>query len=239
MARTFAAMPDTSRGWLTNKNWVIATPMEVGIAPRERAIPAARPDPPPEQRRLRTLSIGRGAPADDDDRDRGPGRGGSNYGRIAEALWYMDRIVETFDRVTPGSISEMMPDFGCFTIAWTSYGIVVPLIQHVFGIEPDAVRKTVRFAPHVPEGWNQLSIDDLPVGTNLVSFAGARTPKGMEYTIESRDSGWTFELQAEGSSRCQILPQRPAGLPGAGGHSDDREQEPGPGRPVRGGPARV
>ena len=123
----------------------------------------------------------------------------ASYGRTTEALWYMDRIVETFDRVTPGSISEMMPDFGCFTIAWTSYGIVVPLIQHVFGIEPDAVGKTVRFAPHVPEGWNKMSIADLPVGTNVVSFAGSRTLKGMEYTIESRDSAWTFVLQAADS----------------------------------------
>ncbi len=70
----------------------------------------------------------------------------ANYGRTEEALWYMGRIVETFSRVTPGSISEMMPDFGCFTIAWTSYGIVVPLIQHVFGIQPDATQKTVVFA---------------------------------------------------------------------------------------------
>ena len=33
-------MPDTSRAWLTNENWVITTPMEVGIAPRARAIEA-------------------------------------------------------------------------------------------------------------------------------------------------------------------------------------------------------
>jgi glycogen debranching enzyme len=34
----FSAIPDSSRGWLTNKNWVITTPMEMGIAPRARAI---------------------------------------------------------------------------------------------------------------------------------------------------------------------------------------------------------
>ena len=153
----------------------------------------------------------------------------ANYGRTAEALWYMDRIVETFNRVTPGSISEMMPDFGCFTIAWTSYGIVVPLIQHVFGIEPDAVRKTVVFAPHMPEGWDELSIEDLPVGTNLVSFAGARTAKGMEYTFESRDSGWTFVLQTEDSPGARYLPERPTVVSAVCRHSDDRSQEPGAG----------
>jgi hypothetical protein len=91
----------------------------------------------------------------------------------------------------------MMPDYGCFTIAWTSYGIVVPLVQHLFGIEPDAARKTVRFAPHMPEGWKEMSIEDLPVGTNLVSFAGARTSEGLEYTVGSRETAWTLVLRAE------------------------------------------
>jgi hypothetical protein len=31
-------MPDNTRAWITNENWVISTPMETGIAPRERAI---------------------------------------------------------------------------------------------------------------------------------------------------------------------------------------------------------
>jgi hypothetical protein len=94
---------------------------------------------------------------------------------------------------------------------------VVPLIQHVFGVEPDAVGKTVRFAPHVPEGWNQLSIDDLPIGTNLVSFAGARTPKGMEYTIESQDSGWTFELQPADSAGARYYLNGKSISPGSAG----------------------
>src|SRR5428012_22410 len=34
----FSAQPEGERGWITNKNWVIATPMETGIAPRARAI---------------------------------------------------------------------------------------------------------------------------------------------------------------------------------------------------------
>ena len=196
-ARAFATMPDTTRGWLTNENWVIATPMEVGIAPRDRAIRAldrirrenVGPHGPylsaTERLYMMTIATGVQAVAE------------ANYGRTAEALWYMDRIAETFNRVTPGSISEMMPDYGCFTIAWTSYGIVVPLIQHVFGVEPDAIRKTVSFAPHVPDDWDRISIEDLPIGGNLVSFAGARTSKGMEYTLESRDSTWTSVLRVE------------------------------------------
>jgi hypothetical protein len=105
--------------------------------------------------------------------------------------------VQTFNRVTPGSITEMMPDYGCFTIAWTSYGIVLPLIQHIFGIEPDAVNKTVVFDPHVPTGWEDMSIEDLPVGANSVSFSRARTGSGIEYGVEAKESGWSFVLKGK------------------------------------------
>jgi glycogen debranching enzyme len=199
MARTFAAMPDTARGWLTNENWVIATPMEVGIAPRDRAIRALdrirRDNLGPygpylsatERLYMMTIATGVQAVAE------------SRYGRTEETLWYMDRIVETFNRVTPGSISEMMPDYGCFAIAWTGYGIVVPLIEHIFGIAPDAARKTVTFNPHLPRGWEDMSIEALPIGTTTISLAAARTSKGLEYTLESSAEDWTLVLETEAS----------------------------------------
>ena len=133
-----------------------------------------------------------------------------NYGRTDEAMWYVDKIVRTFNRVSPGSISEMMPDYGCFTIAWTSYGIVVPLIQHVFGIQPDASHKTVVFEPHLPTGWEDIRIDDLPVGTNLVSFSRARTARGIEYGFEATQRWMELRSQRERCARRQLLLEWPA-----------------------------
>jgi glycogen debranching enzyme len=192
-------MPDTSRGWITNRNGVTVTPMETGIAPRERAIrlldKTRREDVGPHGtflsavERQASMTIGTGTQAVSE----------ANYGRIDEALWYMDRIVETFNRVTPGSISEMMPDYGCFVIAWTAYGIVVPLIRHAFGIQPDAINRTVVFAPDVPKGWENMSIDDLPVGTNRISFSRTRTGKGIEYRVNSTEGGWRFALKLDDS----------------------------------------
>jgi hypothetical protein len=197
LERRFAAMPDTSRAWLTNKNWVIATPMEVGIAPRDRALPLLEKirrenvgEYGPflsavERQAMMTIATGVQAVAE------------ARYGRIDQSLWYVGRIVETFNRTLPGSISEMMPDYGCFTIAWTSYGVMVPLIEHVFGVRPDAVHKTVVLAPQVPTGWEEMSIEDLPVGTNTVSFSRRRSGKGVEYRVGAREPGWTFVLNAE------------------------------------------
>jgi glycogen debranching enzyme len=195
----FSAMPEGDRAWLTNKNWVIATPIETGIAPRARAISLLdkiRLENTGEygpylsavdRRSMMTISTGVQAVAE------------GKYGRTDQAMWYVDRIAQTFDLVSPGSISEMMPDHGCFTIAWTSYGIVLPLIEHVFGFHPDAPNKMVVLAPHLPSGWEDISIERLPIGKNLVSFSRSRTANGVVYDIESSEDGWNFTLKAPAS----------------------------------------
>ena len=218
LKQKFSAMPDSSRGWLTNKNWVITTPMETGIAPRARAIrllDKIRHENVGEygpflsavdKQAMMTISTGVQAVSE------------GNYGRTDEAMWYVDRIVQTFNRKSPGSISEMMPDYGCFTIAWTSYGIVVPLIQHVFGIQPDAMNKTVVFEPHLPTGWEDISIEDLPVGTNMVSFS-RQNRQGNRIWVRSHGERMEFRLKREGFARRQVLfewqtclPSPPSGI---------------------------
>ncbi len=198
LKQKFSAMPDSIRGWITNKNWVITTPMETGIAPRARAIQlldkirqenVGKYGPflsATDKQAMMTISTGVQAVSE------------ANYGRTDQALWYVDKIVQTFNRTLPGSISEMMPDYGCFAIAWTSYGIVLPLIQHVFGIQPDAMNQTVVFDPHMPTGWEDMSIEDLPVGTTTLSFSRARTSRGIEYGFEVKADGWNVVLKGKG-----------------------------------------
>ena len=198
-------MPEGERAWITNENWVIATPLETGIAPRARAIrllDKIRRENSGEygpylsavdRQSMMTISTGAEAVAE------------AEYGRIDDAMWYLNRIVQTFNRVSPGSMSEMMPDNGCFTIAWTSYGIVVPLVEHVFGIQPDAANRTIVFEPHLPTGWEDISIEDLPVGTNLISFSRTRTEKGVVYDIEAKERGWTFILKTRASPATKFF----------------------------------
>jgi hypothetical protein len=191
--------------------------MEMGIAPRARAIQVLDKirkedvgDYGPylsavDKQAMMTISTGVQAVSE------------ANYGRTDQALWYVDKIVQTFNRKVPGSISEMMPDYGCFVIAWTSYGIVLPLIQHVFGIQPDAMNKTIVFNPHLPTGWEDMSIEDLPVGTNLVSFFRAKTGRGIEYRIEAKQTGWSFILKEKALPGAKYYVNgRPIALTAAG-----------------------
>jgi glycogen debranching enzyme len=212
----FAAMPDTTRGWITNQNWVVATPLETGIAPRERALrvlnrirqnDVGRYGPwlsAVERQAMMTISTGVLAVSE------------ATYGRADEALWYMERIVETFGRRLPGSISEMMPDYGCFVQAWTTYGIVVPLVEHVFGVEPDAAHRSVVFEPHIPTGWETISIEHLPVGTNLLSLTRSRTTEGIEYRLSSKENGWRFVLRPPEQGARYFLNGQPVEADSAG-----------------------
>ncbi len=188
---SFSRMPVQSRGWITNKNWVINTPMETGIAPRERALRAldiireknCGPYGPYlhaaiDRRHMMTISTGVQAVAE------------CRYGRMDQALWYMNKIAETFGRTLPGSISEMMPDYGCFTQAWTNYGIAVPLIRYMFGVVPDALNKQATITPHFPTGWDSVGICRLPVGDNLLSFSREKSGGEVKYTFTQQKKEW-------------------------------------------------
>jgi len=201
MKKQFLQIPDESKAWTTNKNWVITTPIETGIAPRERALALLE--------KIRKENVG----------EYGPylaALGGRDsmmtistgvqavseckYERTDECVWYMNRIVATFNRVLPGSMSEMMPDYGDFTQAWTSYGIVVPLVQFIFGVQPDALQKRITFQPQVPSGWENMSLENLPVGNNIVSLSRSKTDRGVEYKLLSKDPGWNLILKLQKSS---------------------------------------
>lgn len=49
--------------------------------------------------------------------------------------------------------------------------------------------------PHLPSGWEDISISDLPIGTNLVSFSRTRSGRGVLYDIQSKENGWSFVLK--------------------------------------------
>jgi glycogen debranching enzyme len=206
----WAALPDTTKGWITNQNLTVITPMELGIAPADRAVRVLD--------RLREQGVGKYGPylsAVDQQAMMSIATGiaavaEANYGRTDQSLWYVDKLVQTFNRKLPGSISEMLPDYGCFVIAWTMYGVVLPLVQHVFGVQPDAVHKTVAFEPHLPNGWEEMSIQDLPVGSNRISFSRRKTDKGIEYTVNATESGWTYLLKGRALSGGKLyLNSRP------------------------------
>jgi hypothetical protein len=98
------------------------------------------------------------------------------------------------------------------------------LIEHVFGIRPDAGNKTIVFEPHLPAGWENISIEDLPIGANLISFSRTRTGKGVIYDIESKENGWSLILREKISPDTRyFLNGRPTNPSFSGIHMDGKK----------------
>lgn len=207
LRKRVAQMRDTSRGWIINKNWVITTPMETGIAPYHKAIQALDtiydhhlgeygPYLSAVNRKyMMTIATGVQAVSE------------YKYGRTDQSLYYVNQIVKSFGKVLPGSISEMMPNFGCFTQSWTNYGIVLPIISHIFGIDPDAAQRKIEIAPHIPAAWakDRLSVKALPVAGNEISVSYQPVKGGKKYTIVSKDAGWKIQFRLKPERGVQYM----------------------------------
>ena len=196
---------NTEGGWFTNKNWVINTPMETGIAPVEKAIRnldkirnehCGEYGPylsAIEGRRMMTISTGVQAMSE------------ARYGRINECLWYMDKIASTLGRTFPGSINEMMPDYGCPVQAWTIYGITTPLITYVFGITPDAFHKQIILEPQLPSGWDSMSLENQCVGNNKYDININRHDGQIKFEINSKEKDWNTILRIKNLAGKEYL----------------------------------
>lgn len=190
--------PASEKPWLF-KNWVINTPMETGLAPRDKAIRALDRMGTDEftgpwgtylsglyQDQMMTISTGVQAVAE------------ARYDRMDEALRYVRLIASTFNKRLPGSISEMSPDYGCFVQAWTVYGIAWPMLTGMFGIQPEAHRRTLKLRPRLPQEWNEMSVKNVNLGLgelhNVLDWSINHTEIANTYSFEVKQAGWSVEL---------------------------------------------
>lgn len=95
----------------------------------------------------------------------------ANYGTPDESLQYIKKLHRSFSYALPGSMYEVSPDFGMMTQAWNIYGVAVPIVKNFFGIQPKAYERTVYLSPHLPTDWKDASIAKVKVGDNSISLA--------------------------------------------------------------------
>lgn len=81
---------------------------------------------------------------------------------------------------------------------WSAAMVISPILRGMLGIEVDAPSHTLTFAPHVPEEWRSFSVEDLRVGTAVVSVSYQK----MLGTV-------AFEVKRSGAGDC-VLELSPA-----------------------------
>lgn len=201
------------RPFVLHHNWVVNTPMEMGLADSLKAITALG-----NAKRF-TNPFGMFVTGIDRDESAGKDFGSfkgskvfsytgavmtlptgvqaiseNNYGRPDEALNYLKRMSRTFSYALPGSMYEVSPDYGMMTQAWNIYAFAIPIVKQFFGINPMAHQKTVVIKPQMPKEWDKASLENVKVGDNEISVWYEASDGFLQIKVQQSNPDWRIEL---------------------------------------------
>ena len=202
-----------ARPFVLYHNWVVNTPMEMGIADSTKAITAL------DNAKKFTNPFGVFVTGIDRDESAGEDEGSfqgskvfsytgavmtlptgvqavaeNNYGRPDQALDYLKRMSRSFSYALPGSIYEVSPDYGMMTQAWNIYAFAVPIVNQFFGIKPMAHQKTIIIEPQMPSGWENASLENVKIGNNLISVWHSTSENGHQIKITQNQPDWKIRV---------------------------------------------
>jgi len=169
LARYAGAPDDVDLPWLL-RHWIVLCPLEAGLATDEQAARAfARLESPefsdewgmvlhPDRRDVMSINTGLLALAE------------ARYGRLEQALRYVRKLAGALAVRTPGAISEALPDQWCFLQLWSALGVISPIVEGVFGVEPRAAERRLRVTANLPAGWPQAELRRVRIGDAFVDL---------------------------------------------------------------------
>ncbi len=76
---------------------------------------------------------------------------------------------------------------------WSAAMVVNPLLRGLFGLDADATRHQLRFAPHVPAEWKSFELHNIRVAGDVINFKYSHTEDGI-----------TLEMKRSGSGDCTL-----------------------------------
>ncbi len=201
--------------FVLHHNWVVNTPMEMGIADSAKALSAL------DTAKKFTNPFGVFVTGIDRDESAGKDFGSfkgskvfsytgavmtlptgvqtiaeNNYGRPDEALDYLQRMTRTFSYAFPGSIYEVSPDYGMIVQAWNIYSYAIPIVQQFFGIQPMAHQKRVVIRPQMPKAWDEgASLENVKIADNTISIFYKNDTDGLQIEIQQSNPNWEIQLE--------------------------------------------
>ena len=188
------------RPWLL-KHMIAATPMETGLASPEHAeqalmrLESSEFNGPwgiylnPETERV-TMTLPDGIMATAE----------AQYRRIDQSLAYGHKIAAMISQRMPGAFSEVSPDGGCFIQAWSSYGIIWPVVHYFLGFRPDVAGRSIRFIPYLPSTWRTARLQDVRVGSASMNLQVVAADQETRVILETNDPLYEITL----GSTCLI-----------------------------------
>jgi glycogen debranching enzyme len=205
---------NAKKGFVMYHNWVVNTPMETGVAEKEKAIKALNT--------AQKFTNPYGMFVTGIDRDETAGKDESsyaataskkeftytgtvmtlgtgvqiiaenNYGRPDEAYKLLKKVSKTFSYALPGSMYEISPDYGMMTQAWNIYAFGEPIIEQFFGIKPLAFKKEIAISPLLPLALTSGKIENVMIGNNAITLSFSQQTNRNKFVINQKLNDWAI-----------------------------------------------
>jgi len=203
-----AAKGDSETGFIINKNWILNTPMEAGIAPKDKADIALENMHTADfigpfgmylnvLRQDQTMTISTGAMA----------VAQARYGYADRALELLEKMNATFNMIGPAQFAEMSPDYGCFVQAWTAYALFTPVVRHMLGIQPNAMSGEIELRPCLPSRWRNAVIERVRVLDGEIGVRCEKKGGALRLEISGTPGLRVRVYQKDGESVLLTLPE--------------------------------
>jgi glycogen debranching enzyme len=89
---------------------------------------------------------------------------------------------------------------------WSAAMVVSPLLRGMFGLQPDATKGTLTFAPHPPADWTSFSIKNVLVGSAKLDLHYSKDAGEIKLEVKvTGDTSRTIEFQPALSLRAKVL----------------------------------
>ncbi len=112
-------------------------------------------------------------------------------GHVEQMIGCLMQMAERELPGLPGALRTQKATPGVLLEAKAAAGFVWPLVSHLFGVQPDAGAKVIRWNPHTPIGWDGWVIERLFIGEACFDVRSERvSPSKARYTIRTDAEGW-------------------------------------------------
>jgi len=126
---------------------------------------------------------------------------------VEQMIGCLKRMAAQGTQGLPGALHSANDEPGAILTARAAAGFVWPMMEGLFGVQPDAGEKTIRFKPHVPIGWDGWALDHLAVGDAVISLKAERiSPSRARYTVTGSADGWTVKAGGGVYALCAGVP---------------------------------
>jgi GH15 family glucan-1,4-alpha-glucosidase len=89
---------------------------------------------------------------------------------------------------------------------WSAAMVISPLLRGLFGLEKDALARTLTFSPHPPADWSSFAVRNVAIGATHVDLRYSRT--ATDITLEVTQTGednFVLNFEPALSLRAQVI----------------------------------